>query len=121
MRSVCSRQSRRSCLPAGATATGGAASRSLVVLLHWGADAAFPGYLLGAVVAGVDVADHARAWVVGDNPFEFLYGQGGAIGHADLAGVDGAADSDPPAAGIPDPAPACCLSLNRALKRPHRY
>src|SRR5260221_2981283 len=99
MRSGCSRQSRRSCLPAGATATGGAASRSLVVLLHWGADAAFPGYLLGAVVAGVDVADHARAVVVGENPFEVLSGQGGAIGHADLARRDGTAHADA-AAGV---------------------
>src|SRR5260221_4981084 len=103
MRSGCSRQSRRSCLPAGATATGRAASRSLVVLVHWGADAAFPGYLLGTVVAGVDVADDARAWVVGENPFEFLCGQGGAIGHADLAGVDGAADADAAAVVDRDP------------------
>ncbi len=51
----------------------------------------------GVLVAGVDVADHAHARVVGQHPRELLRGQFGAVGDGDLAGVDGAAHPDPAA------------------------
>ena len=59
--------------------------------------AALGGDLGGVFVAGVDVADHAHAGVVGQHPREFLRGQFGAVGDGHLAGVDGAADPDPAA------------------------
>src|SRR5215475_12458906 len=103
MNSAGSRRSRRSCLAAGATAKAGAASRSPVVLLHGDADVALGGDVAGPLVAGVDMPDHAHARVVGQNPLELLRGQRRAVGHADLAGVDGAADADTAAVMDRDP------------------
>ena len=48
-------------------------------------------------VAGVDVADHTHAGVVGQYPREFLRGEFGAVGDGDLAGVDRPADARPAA------------------------
>ncbi len=47
--------------------------------------------------------DHARARVVGQHPLQLLRGQLAAVGHADLAGVDRAADAD--AAAVVDAHP----------------
>ena len=52
---------------------------------HRDADAAVGGHLDGAVVAGVGVADHARAGVVGEHPLQLLGGQVGAVGQGDHA------------------------------------
>ena len=46
--------------------------------------AAFGGHLEGAVVAGVGVADHARAGVVGQQPLQLPGGQFGTVGDPDL-------------------------------------
>src|SRR6478736_6350858 len=47
---------------------------------HGDAVAAFVGDLDGAVVAGVGVADNAHAGVVGEEAFELLRGEVGAVG-----------------------------------------
>src|SRR6187399_161873 len=61
---------------------------------HRDRDPALVGHFDGALVAGVDVADHAHAGIVGEYPFELLGGEVGAVGDADLTGVDRAADAD---------------------------
>src|SRR6266704_484142 len=114
MRTAYSRRCGRSCLSAGATAREGdsmiakslrqlapqilrdheTGARSRLVLVHRDADAALRGDLAGAVVASVDVPDHARARVVGQHALEFARCQRRAVGHADLARVDRAADAD---------------------------
>src|SRR5699024_156784 len=47
-------------------------------------------------VAGVDVADHARRRVVGQQPLELAGGQLGAVGHTDRPAVARPADPPPP-------------------------
>ena len=70
---------------------------------HRDRDAALVGHFDRPVVAGVDVADHAHARIVGEHPLELLGGEVGAVGDADLAGVDRAADAD--AAAVVDAHP----------------
>src|SRR6185437_16332679 len=75
----------------------------LLAFFHGDADAAFVGDFDGAVVAGVGVADDAHAGVVGEEAFEFLGCEVGAVGDGDLAGVDGAADAHAAAVVDGDP------------------
>ena len=56
--------------------------------VHGDSDATFLGDVKGSFVAGVGVADDAHAGVVGEEAFELLGGEVGAVGDRDLAGVD---------------------------------
>src|SRR5215472_16750660 len=67
------------------------------MLGHGDADPPVAGHLGRLVVARVDVADHAHTRVVGEDALQFGPGQRGAVGDADLPGVDGPADADPAA------------------------
>ena len=53
-----------------------------LALRHRDPYAALVGHLDRAVVARVDVADHAHAGVVGEHPLDLLRGQVGAVGDA---------------------------------------
>ena len=79
------------------------------------AHAPLVGHLERALVAGVGVADHARAGVAGEHPVELLGGELGAVGDADHPGVDRAADADAAAVVDADPASRREAVLTSAL------
>ena len=93
-RRMCRHQSRLATVPSWTIES---------ALEHGDAYAALGGDLGGAVVAGVDVADDAHAGVVGEDPLDLLRGEVGAVGDADLAGVERAADADAAAVVERDP------------------
>src|ERR1019366_2064303 len=70
---------------------------------HRDPDAALRSDLGGPLVAGVRVPDHARARVIGEHPLQLLRRERGAVGEADLPGVNGAADADAAAMVDADP------------------
>jgi hypothetical protein len=71
-----------------------AMTRVVTSFAHRHAQTRLLGRRFGDVVAGVDVSKHAHRRVVGQHAGQLLAGEGGAVGDADLSGVDGATDAD---------------------------